>query len=103
MIQDYYMPFTRQEIQGDAYVNAGKISGFFRQATSGESQIAEAQGVTASGVFVTDADQLVDIGDIIRRDEDGLLLRITGWPERAPVPASLKIQKAFAEKVQGAE
>ena len=105
-IQDYYMAFYLQEYTGaddgfggetKKFGDGAETRGLYRQASSDRMMIAEAQGVTSRGEYITDIDAPVSVGDILRRESDGIYIKIVGIAVLSPAQAKTQIKKMTAE------
>ena len=78
-----------------------EFQGLYRQDQSTEMRIAEAQGISSIGTFITGMNIPIEENDVIRRESDGLYFKITGKPVMSPEPATVKIQRMNAERTEG--
>ena len=108
-IDDYYMAFYKQEWVGfpdgfggmeHKWADGDEIKGLFIQDSSGDQRRAEAVGTSSGGVFVAPVSADVKEGDIVKRGQDGFLIRITGTPINAPGPAVSKMKKMNAQRTE---
>lgn len=106
-LDNYYETFYLQEpVQvpdgfGGLEWKLGDGAGFmglYNQDDSSEMRIAEAQGVSSSGTFVTGVDVPIKEGDTIRRASDDLYLKVTGKPINSPKSATSQFQKMNVQK-----
>jgi hypothetical protein len=106
MITDYYDIFCLQKwatvsdgFGGEKWRWSDDIQfeGIYIQRQSDDARLAEAQGMSSIGDFVTGITVPLAKDDIIRRVSDNIYFRITGIPVKAPVPAMSKIQRMSAE------
>lgn len=80
------------------WADGAEFMGQYIQDSSAEMRIAEAQGITSSGRFITGINMQIEEKDIIRRARDNLYLRITAIPIESPDPATSKFKTMNAEK-----
>ena len=111
-VQDYYETFYRQEQTEVANGLGGTelkwsdgrlIQGMYRQSASDKMTIAEAQDVSSRGEFITDTDTQVEAGNVVRRESDGLYIRLVGVAVNAPKQAAMQIKKITAERIDKLE
>ena len=73
------------------------VDGVFLQSQSDEMMIASAQGIRTRGRFVLPPNVPLHDGDVIRREKDGLYIRIIGDPLESPEQAVSQIKSFVAE------
>ena len=100
-LRDYYERFWLQVFvpvpdgfggQMNAVRDGSEIRGLFIKPTQSQTREAEAQRIVGYQVFTTDMAHLLDVNDIIRREEGDTYHRIIGLPQLSPGPAISKFQ-----------
>jgi hypothetical protein len=102
MIEKYYERYYLQECKevddgfGGAvleWVDGAEIQGLYKQSVSSEVTVAEAKSVFSHGFFVTGVDTFIGVGDVIRRERDGVYIKIVGMAVYAPAQAGVQVKK----------
>lgn len=77
-----------------------EIMGAIVLDTSMQARTAEAQGVKSVYTFTTRKDVTLSYHDVLRRDRDGKIFRVTsdGSEKRTPASASLNMRQVTAEE-----
>jgi hypothetical protein len=73
------------------------VEGRFVQSQSDEMMIASAQGIKTRGKFVVSPAMPIHDGDVVRRERDGVFLRIIGDAVQSPEQAESQIKSFTAE------
>lgn len=83
-----------------SYVEGAQIKAFARKDNSIEAKLAEKQGVTEVYTVVVNKSVQLDFHDVIKRDSDGAIFRITGniTDNKAPDISTVPIAKLSAER-----
>jgi len=100
-LESYYEKFYLQELKevsAELYKlqDSTEIMGLFKQTQSGETAIASSQGVATHGRFATGSD--IESGSTLRRDRDGIYIRIIGDPLQSP-PQALTQVKTWESRI----
>lgn len=82
------------------YVDGAVIKAFARKDSSMEAKLAEKQGVTEVYTVVVNKSVHLDYHDVIKRDSDQAIFRITSniTDEKAPDASTVPIAKVSAER-----
>lgn len=84
----------------DSYEPGATIQAVIRKDTTTEAQVAEKSGMSEFFTIVTNKRVRLHYHDVIRRESDGAIFRITSdsLDSEAPDASTVKITKATAER-----
>lgn len=84
----------------DQWVDGAKIKAVIVLSNSTTAKVAEAQGVTSLYTITTSKDIKLDFHDVIRREKDGKIFRVTSdaGDIESPNTSGLDIAQVSAEK-----
>lgn len=91
-VKDGYGGYTTEYYDGIDFMAAIVLD------TSTQAKRAEKEGVTSLYTITTDKTLHLGFHDIIRRDSDGQILRVTSEDKKTPISASLDMRQVSAER-----
>jgi len=92
----YIQDWTKGDIQlfGVAWSlsDGERIMAGLTMARQSEIRVAEAQDLSIHYNMVTDIGVTITVNEILRRESDSMMYRVTGIPQKSPEPAASKFQ-----------
>ena len=107
-LENYFLPYLIQSFIAVPdgfggviwqFVDGAMIMGRYIQDTSSEARIAQAQGFTSIGIFITRINVMLEEGDFLRDPADNKYIKIVGLPIQSPAVAESQFRRMNAQMV----